>query len=162
MIGGRSGLFAWIAAVLFGGLAPALFFVAVESDMRLLPYAFAFTLAHALAFGLPVALLFRWRGWTSLGATVMAAFLIGGLPIGIATLPVGVPSLPGLQSYLEFVGLLAALGAVGGLVFWLTLRWCDPAEWKHPVRAQYSSLVLAAVAVLASAAVIAMPTMMAP
>ena len=162
MVGVRSGIFGWIAALLFGGLAPALFFVAVESDFRLLPYAFAFTLAHALAFGLPVALLFRWRGWTSLGATLMAAFLIGGVPIGIATFPVGASSLPALQSYLEFVGLLAALGAVGGLVFWLTLRWCDPAEWKTPVRAQYTRLVLAAVAVLATAAAMALPTMMAP
>jgi hypothetical protein len=162
MIGGRSGIFAWIAAVLFGGLAPALFFVAVESDFRLLPYAFAFTLAHALAFGLPVALLFRWRGWTSLGATIMAAFLIGGVPIGIATFPVGMSSLAALQSYAQFVGLLAALGAVGGLVFWLTLRWCDPAEWKAPERAHHASLALAAVAVLATAAVIAMPTLMPP
>lgn len=159
MLGGRFGIFAWIAAVLFGGLAPAMFFVAIESDFRLLPYALAFTLAHALAFGLPVAMLFRWRGWTSLGATVLAGMLIGGIPIGIASFPVGMPSAAGLQSYLEFVSLLAALGAVGGLVFWLTLRWCDPAEWKSPGRAQYMSLALAAVAVLATATVIALPTL---
>ena len=162
MIGGRFGIFAWIAALLFGGLAPALFFVAIESDFRLLPYAFAFTLAHAFGLGLPVALLFRWRGWTTLGSTILAAMLVGGIPIGVATLPVGMPSWAGLQSYLEFVALLAALGAVGGLVFWLTLRWCDPAEWKTPARAQYMSLALAAVAVLATAAVIAMPNWMAP
>jgi hypothetical protein len=61
----------WIAAVLFGALAPALIVSGVSADIRILPLAFAVTLGHSVILGLPVALFFRTKRWTRLSAALV-------------------------------------------------------------------------------------------
>jgi hypothetical protein len=61
----------WIAAVLFGALAPALIVSGVSADIRILPLAFAVTLGHSVILGLPVALFFRAKRWTRLSAALV-------------------------------------------------------------------------------------------
>jgi len=156
----RAGLPAWVAATLFGALAPALVFAGVEGQFKLLPYIFSFTLVHALLLGVPTALLFRWRNWTSLGATVMAAFLVGALPLAVATFVLDALYAAPFERwlvFLQFTGLMGALGAVGGLAFWLTLRWCDPAEWHSPGRARRIAWLLAVAGILGGAALFVAP-----
>jgi hypothetical protein len=72
--------------------------------------------------------------------------------------------LAGWLGYLKVVGVLGGLGAVGGLVFWLTLRSCGvfaaaDHEGTAPKRREWRlAAVLAAAAAIASIAVAAIPS----
>jgi hypothetical protein len=173
-----ANMFPWIAAVLLGALIPALIVAGMSADIRILPFVFAVTLVHAIILGLPVALLYRAKQWTRLSAVLVGAFLIGAIPLGILTLPLdsylrgvaeaeGVPPTVGLAGWLVALrpaATFGAFGTVGGFVFWLTLRRCglltlseDAAASPTPKRSRIG-LVLAGAALVASAAVAAIPS----
>ncbi len=110
-------MLAWVAAVLLGALVPAFVVALVIGKMQLLPVAFAVTLAQVVLLGLPVALIYRAKRWTRLSAVLAGAFLIGAIPNFLT-------SWSDFPAYLPSVAATGALGAVGGLVFWLTLKVC--------------------------------------
>jgi hypothetical protein len=136
--------FAWIAATLLGALVPAAI-VSMRLAGPALPmlwlFAFGVALGHAIILGLPAALLYRAKRWHRPDVAVATGFLIGAIPIGILNWPVrnapnstmsfgdtllnvdGVPTLAGWLEFLRVLGMFGSLGAVGALVFWLTLRW---------------------------------------
>ncbi|WP_316201924.1 MULTISPECIES: hypothetical protein [unclassified Bradyrhizobium] len=167
----------WIAAFLLGALAPAALFAAISGKAsQMLPLAFAVTIGHALILGVPVALLYRWKRWKRLWAAVASAALIGMIPVGILTWPLdpssrgwdsvndvvqwvdGIPTLAGWISYAELLAWMAVLGAIGGLIFWLTLRCCGliPGDAQTSFRPRLG-LLLASLAVAASGSVAALP-----
>jgi hypothetical protein len=168
----------WIAAVLFGALAPTLIVSSVSADVRILPLAFAVTLGHSVMLGLPVALFFRAKRWTRLRAVLVGAFLIGAIPFGILSLPFGgaasvngiptivngFPTLAGWLSYMRSLAIAGALGASGGFVFWVTLRYCgvlvasdDEGAATMPGERRMAAALTAA-ATIASVAVAAIPS----
>ena len=171
----------WIAAVLLGALIPALIVAALSASLMLLPLAFAVTLGHSMILGLPVALLYRSKRWTRLSVAIVGAFLIGAVPAGfiawpmnlalkttasvdgVATIIDGVPTLAGWLGYLELMAACGGLGAVGGLVFWLTLRCSgaftanDPESTSLVPSQSRIGILLAGAAVAASVAVFALP-----
>jgi hypothetical protein len=55
MIGIMRSVLPWVAAVLFGALAPALVVAGLSENIYVLPLAFTITLGHALILGLPVS-----------------------------------------------------------------------------------------------------------
>ena len=172
----------WIAAVLLGALAPALIVAGLSTNLMVLPFAFAVTLGHSMLLGLPVALFYRGKGWTHLGAAMVGAFVIGAIPVGIFAWPVspslrttasvdgvttildGVPTLAGWLGYVKMLAMFGALGAAGGLVFWLTLRCSGALAVTCPQPARpacgrsRTGILLAGIAITASAAVAALPS----
>jgi hypothetical protein len=167
----------WIAAFLLGALAPAALFAAISGKpAQTLPLAFAVTLGHALILGAPVTLLYRSRRWDRLWAAVAGAAVIGMIPVGVLTWPFdpssrgsasvndvvqwvdGIPTLAGWMSYAELLAQLGVLGAIGGLVFWSTLRYCGliPGVAQRSFRPRLG-LVLASLAIAASGSVAALP-----
>jgi len=80
-------MYPWVAAILFGALAPALIVAGLSANPMILPLAFAVTLGHSVVLGLPAALLYRAKRWTRLSATIPGAFLIGAIPAGLITWP---------------------------------------------------------------------------
>lgn len=173
----------WIAAVLLGALVPALIVAGLSLSAMVLPMAFATTLGHSIILGLPVALLYRAKRWTRLSTVIAGAFLIGAIPVGLFAWPIspssrttasvdgvatvidGIPTLAGWLSYFKLLGMFGGLGAVGGLVFWLTLRWSgalminDSNSSKPVLRQQRIGFWLASVAITASAAIFALPSL---
>ncbi len=166
----RAGIFPWLAALALSALAPAFLIAGLDGEtLRLLPEATAFALAHALLLGLPAAMLFYHLKWTGVAAVLAAAFFIGALPLSILTYPPvdsqshiagsaplvvdGVATWAGWLKVMQFAGLFGALGALGGLVFWLTLRLCGTIG-QGPVR-RLLGLGLASVGVLTMVAVLA-------
>jgi hypothetical protein len=79
--------------------------------------AFCIALAHAVFIGVPVALLYRARGWTNLIAVAIGGFLIGILPYSIFALIALSPA--ALQ--IELIAMFGGYGALGALVFWFAL-----------------------------------------
>lgn len=173
----------WIAAILLGALAPALIVAGLSAKIMILPWVFAITLGHSIVFGLPVALLYRAKRWTRLSAAVVGAFLIGAIPSGIFAWPMslsirgmesvdgvttiidGIPTFAGWLRYLESLAISGGFGAAGGLVFWLTLKWCgvlaviDPkSTGPVPGRSRIGAL-FASAAIAASVAVAALPSL---
>jgi hypothetical protein len=170
-------LLPWIAAFLLGALAPAALFAPFTGRAeQALPLAFAIALGHALILGVPVALLFRLKRWDRLWAAVAGAALIGIVPGGILMWPFdpssrgsgsangvvlwvdGIPTLAGWMAYAELLMTQAMLGAMGGLICWLTLRSCgvvpvDPSRRLRP----RMGLLLAVLAIAASGSVVALP-----
>lgn len=173
----------WIAAVLLGALAPALTVAVLSLSTVVLPIAFAITLGHSIILGLPLAFLYRARRWTRLSTVIAGAFLIGATPVGLVAWPIslssrttasvdgvatiidGVPTLAGWLGYLKLLGMFGGLGAVGGLVFWLTLRWSgvpmmtDSNSSKPVLRQRRTGIWLASVAIAASAVIFALPSL---
>jgi hypothetical protein len=168
----------WLAAILLGALVPALVFAAFTQELRFLPITLGVTLAHAALLGLPVAIVFRAKNWMRLGPILAAAFLVGTTPGGILallsmggtmsasvdglpTIVNGVPTWVGWKQYGMVVGALGGLGAVGGFIFWLTLKigspTADPSD--HPKTSVHPriAVVLAGVAIVASVVVFAIP-----
>jgi hypothetical protein len=180
-------MFPWIAAILLGALAPALLGALVpalmgaglSASIMILPMAFGITLGHAILLGLPVALFYRAKQWKRVSAAIIGAALIGAIPVGILAWPLnpssktmatdddvatiidGVPTLAGWLNYLNELGTFGGLGAVGGLVFWLTLRWSGELIAPDPVKPQprqrHSSILLAGAAITASLVVFMLP-----
>src|ERR1700710_389909 len=125
----------WICGFLFGALAPAVI-VTWFMGITFFPFAFAITLGHAIILGLPVVLLYRAKQWKRLDATLAASFLIGAIPAGMATWPTdsspatktSIPGIPDISAvegwigYFEGLAFFGGFGAVGGLVFWITLQ----------------------------------------
>jgi hypothetical protein len=175
-------MFAWIAAILLGALAPALIVAGLSANLMVLPLVFAVTLAHSIILGLPVALFYRARRWTRLSTVVIGAFLIGAIPIGMLGWPMhpsvrgtasvdgvttiinGIPTFAGWLGYLESLVIFGAYGVTGGLVFWLTLRWsgvltvANPESTRSMPSQSRIGLLLAGAAVAASVAVAALPS----
>jgi hypothetical protein len=164
-------VFAWIAGLLFAALAPAAAFAGFARSVQVLPIAFMVTLGHAVALGLPAALLFRYEQWTSLIGAIAAGLLIGAIPVGILEWPLqpgsgfsasspsgptvvdGIPTWAGWLEYLQLVGGFGLLGALGALAFWLTLKVSGVLILDGTPPFSRLSVALAAIAVLASAAV---------
>jgi hypothetical protein len=125
----------WICAFLLGALAPAVV-VACLMGIWAFPLAFAITLGHAIILGLPVALLYRAKRWTRLEATLAGSFLIGAIPRSILNWPTdfspgtttsiaGIPDITAVQGWIDYFegfAVFGGFGAVGGLVFWITLQ----------------------------------------
>src|SRR5205823_5369436 len=71
----------------------------------------------------------------------------------------------GWLGYLKLLGMFGGLGAVGGLVFWLTLRWSgvlmmtDSDSSKPVLRQRRIGVWLASAAITASAAIFALPSL---
>lgn len=134
----RLGL--WLGAFLVGALAPALALTLLFLDVSLLPLVLAFTLGHALVLGLPAALLFRLMRWKRYWSTALAGGVIGMAPLGLAawppttseTVPIGTAWL----EYLEWLGLLAGLGAIGATAFWLVLWWGGVLDREAPEQSE--------------------------
>ncbi len=172
----------WIAAVLLGALAPALVVAGLSANLMLLPLAFAVTLGHSVVLGLPAALFCRAKRWTRFSAAIVGALLIGAIPVGIFGWPMhpswrtsasvdgvptiidGVPTLAGWVEYLNLVAEFGALGATGGVMFWLTLKFsglltASDARSTRPLLGQSRiGILLAGVAVSASVAIAALPS----
>ena len=170
-------LSAWLAALLLGALAPAALFAGLGHNVRVLPIAFAVTLGHAVLLGLPAAFLFRYEQWTSLIGAMAAGFLIGASPIGtldwpmqpgsgfnassdgVPTIVDGMPTWAGWLEYLELAGGFGLLGALGALAFWLTLKAGGALILDGVPPFARRAIWLAVLAVLATAAVFAIPEM---
>ena len=137
-------VFSTATAFVFAALAPALLMTAIWSDPRVAPMVFAFTLvialSHTVLLGLPIFLIFQFRGWIGIKACVVLGFAIGAVPAGILTFPVlgsavrssawasgTPPATNGLitgaiwVSYIKPLMYLGLLGAFGGLIFWVVL-----------------------------------------
>jgi len=124
-------ILAWTIAVLLSATAVALAhgLVAVANPLLgsayfdlLFQSAFVVALAHAIMLGVPAALIYRRRGWDSLIAVAIGGALIGMLPFSILAL---ILLSPVALTQLAFIAMLGGYGALGALVFWLTLRLCD-------------------------------------
>ncbi|HEY2178995.1 MAG TPA: hypothetical protein VGH15_10465, partial [Caulobacteraceae bacterium] len=166
----RSSILVWAAALLFAAMAPAAITAVLSRNLEILPLAFGVTLGHALLLGLPVALVYRSRRWTSLVAALAGSFLIGMMPGGLLALPSlfvesasvdnvptvvgGVPTMAGLIRYLALLGILGSLGVAGGVTFWLTLRWLGELKPASPALAKGAPIRTRASIWLAAAAVV--------
>ena len=119
---------AWALALLLAALASALAAGAFWGLSLIgLAVTLLVTIGHAVLFGLPVALYFRRRGWMHrLPAAIAGGVLVGAIPIGVLTAGSlvlnGMVTASNLKKCLEIAGIGGALGAPGGLAFWLTLR----------------------------------------
>lgn len=82
--------------------------------------AFGAALAIAIIVGVPVALFYRSRGWTHLVGVLIGGFVIGLLPYCLFFL---IAFSPDALSDFKLEAILGGYGALGALVFWLTLRW---------------------------------------
>jgi hypothetical protein len=84
--------------------------------------AFSAALAIAVVIGVPVALFYRWRGWTNLIGVLVGGFVIGALPYFLFSLfALSSEGWMDLEQW-ELVALPGCYGALGAFVFWLTLR----------------------------------------
>lgn len=125
-----------VGALLAASLVPALGFCffssAVDAGFRgwmivIAPFVLALTMAHAVLLGLPAFLLLRslkmLRGWTM----VMAGMAIGVIPSLIVSSIRGTQVMDGLAPD-DFLGIcvLALLGGIGGLSFWLVFQRTSP------------------------------------
>ncbi len=133
-------------AFLFAGLAPALVMAALWHTAEVVPLAFIFTfaiaLAHAVLLGLPLFWVFRSKGWINITTCVVFGFAVGAVPDGIMTWPIqhaalyanesvdgmptiinGVITAAEWVSYVKPVIYCGSYGALGGLAFWIVLIW---------------------------------------
>ena len=131
-------------AFLFAGLAPALVMAVLWHTAEVVPLAFIFTfaiaLAHAVLLGLPLFWMFRSKGWINITTCVVFGFAVGAVPDGVLTWPMhhaesymsasvdGVPTIingvitaAGSAGYVKPVIYCGMLGALGGLAFWVAL-----------------------------------------
>ena len=130
----------WIAALLVGAALPAALVAFALADAWALLPAGAIALGHAVILGLPAALVSRRLKRLTPAFTLAGGFVIGAVPLGIffwpldpragsnswsdatQTLVDGVPTWAGWVEYLQMMGGFGCLGAVGAIVFWLTLK----------------------------------------
>lgn len=123
-------ILAWVIAVLLAAAAVGLLHALLGLANPLLGRAyfdvlffsaFGVSLAIAVIVGVPVALLYRARGWTNLIGVMIGGFLIGVLPYWLFFLIVF--SAAALSDF-RLIAMFGGYGALGALVFWLTLRTC--------------------------------------
>jgi hypothetical protein len=168
-----AGVFRWVGAVLFGVLVPALIYTAYDFDIDTLPLAYTVALLHAVLLGLPAAVVFNARNWTTLATAVGAGFLIGAAPGSVLTLPLGLTSetidgvplvfdgvvtAAGWLQYLEVLAVLGGLGATGGATAWVVFRLCGKHS-THTGRPRWiAGASIAGAAVAASIGVAAVPS----
>lgn len=123
----------------------------------LLVFAVETALAHAVLLGTPLCLALYRLKWLRWWSAMLAGLVLASIPIGIQSWPVrhtaadvsisvirggkivptvinGVPTLAGWLDYAWGVGTYAALGALGGLVFWLIWRKVRVALEAPPAR----------------------------
>jgi hypothetical protein len=81
--------------------------------------AFSGALAISVIVGIPVALLYRSRGWTNLIGVLIGGFLIGILPYCLFFL---IMFSPDALSDFAVIAMFGGYGAFGAAVFWFTLR----------------------------------------
>jgi hypothetical protein len=173
---------AWLGAILLGALIPALIVACMFQEIRILPLAFAVTLGHAVFLGLLVALILRAKRKMQFIPILAGGFLVGGLPGGLFTWPLsplrhtsassdgvqtvinGIPTLAGWAQYGVILGGLGCLGAVGALIFWLTLRSvgspdvADLSSSDRSIGRPGLSVLLSGIAVVLSIGVFAIPS----
>lgn len=108
------------------------------ASLALIPAAFVVALAHAILLGAPLLAILWWKRWIGWLTAAAAGFAVGAAGIafltwplagsgsswvnGVATRTDGVPTPAGWIDYLQGVAMFGALGAAGGLGFWLWLR----------------------------------------
>lgn len=121
-------ILAWATAVLLASLAVGLLhgLLGVANPLLGSAYfdllffsAFGVSLAIGAIVGVPVALLYRLRGWTNLIGILVGGFLIGVLPYCLFFL---IAFSPTALSDFKVEAMFGGYGALGALVFWLTLR----------------------------------------
>jgi hypothetical protein len=138
-------------ALLFAGLSPALVMAVLwhTADVAACIFIFTFVIAlgHAVLLGLPLFLVFRSIGWTSLTTCIGFGFAVGAAPVGVLTWPMQPPELHasasvvdvlmiiseaiwtiGWTGYIESLIHFGSLGALGGFAFWAALTWCGTFE----------------------------------
>jgi hypothetical protein len=127
------------AAVILAALGPAAVVTLLAHAIRWLPFAFVIALGHAL-LGLPIFAALDRKGWVNAATAVAVGLAIGAIPGVIMSLPLnstmnastnGVPTvvngartMAGWLDYAQMLGLLCGCGALGGSVFWATLKLC--------------------------------------
>jgi hypothetical protein len=121
-------ILAWATAVLLAAVAVGLLhgLLGVVNPLlgsdwfdQLFFVGFGFALVIAIVIGVPVALIYRWRGWTNPIAVLIGGFLIGVLPYCLFFL---IDFSPVALSDFKPIAMFGGYGASGALVFWLTLR----------------------------------------
>jgi hypothetical protein len=108
-------------------------------------FAFETALAHAVLLGTPLFLGLYHLKWLRWWSSMLAGLVLASTPIGIQSWPLrhaaphvttavirggklvqtmvnGVPTWAGWLEYARSIGIYAALGAIGGLAFWLFWR----------------------------------------
>ena len=134
-----------LATVIGAGVAAALAAGAFEDAWAFMP-AVTVTATHAVIFGVPAALLFRHRGWTSPWAALAGGFVIGVVPLEVylafteasanvntwsssgPTMVNGVRTWSGWMEHIQFMSVLGGFGAGGAFAFWLTLKFFGVVE----------------------------------
>ncbi len=130
----------WTAAILLGAIVPAALVAFALGTLGIFAPALALTLGHAVVLGLPAALLYRRLNWRSPAYALAGGLVIGAVPAGLYFWPVdprhgtnawsgttqtlldGVPTWAGWVEYLQMLGGFGCLGALGAIVFWVTLK----------------------------------------
>ncbi|MBV8837018.1 MAG: hypothetical protein JO000_10785 [Alphaproteobacteria bacterium] len=122
----------WALAILLAAAAVALAhgLLALVNPLLGMPFvdllvasAFLVALVHALIIGVPIALVYRACGWRNLIAVAVGGLLIGVLPYALFAL---LMLSPVALTDFKLIALFGGYGALGALVFWLTLRRLDP------------------------------------
>ena len=84
---------------------------------------FIVALAHALALGLPMFLLLRWRRRLRWWASLVGGFLVGNMPYAIVSFPSVQGTADAWRIYAETAAFLGGLGMAGGFAAWLVWYW---------------------------------------
>jgi hypothetical protein len=104
----------FVAATLLAALAPVILAVCLLGMIRIMPLALAVTLAHTIVLGLPICFVIDAMGRLNLLSAMAVGAAVGAIPLGIFSSLAGGDATP--------IALLGSLGALAGLVFWLTLK----------------------------------------
>jgi hypothetical protein len=114
---------ACLAALVLAALSPAVTVAIGMSNARVMPYVFIVAAAHALLLGLPAFLYFDRKKRITLLTCIAGAFVIGAAPVGLLDLgfELRYPQ-PNVHRTYIVIGAFGLFGALGGLVFWSTLR----------------------------------------
>jgi hypothetical protein len=117
---------AHIYALLLATLTSAAALVAYAPWMlAIFPAVLGFTLGHTLLLGFPLYLFARavFRRWINAVSAVLIGFIIGVVPLNLLTIDrlYFISHNPTVRSVLDIL-ILGVAGALGGFVFWLTLR----------------------------------------
>ena len=139
----------WALATVLGSVFAAVLAAGSFEDVKAFGPAVVVTAAHAVIFGVPAALLFYNRKWTSPWAALAGGFVIGVVPIEVylelsdissgvntwsssgPTMVNGVRTWSGWMEHIQFMAVLGGFGAGGAFAFWLTLKYFDQVERRQ-------------------------------